>query len=108
MLGKGALPKVPVIVKAKTFSKAAEKRIKEAGGACVLTVWTRINDSIIAYMEPFEEQHPPTHDYAEKHLTTHIPLLIYIYLKKFCQVFNFKYTHIHTLSEMVHHAYILI
>jgi large subunit ribosomal protein L27Ae len=37
VLGKGALPKVPFIVKAKVFSKLAEKRIKEAGGACVLT-----------------------------------------------------------------------
>ena len=36
VLGKGVLPKVPVIVKAKLFSKTAEKRIKEAGGACVL------------------------------------------------------------------------
>ena len=37
VLGKGILPKVPVIVKAKLFSKLAEKRIKEAGGACVLS-----------------------------------------------------------------------
>ncbi len=36
VLGKGNLPKVPVIVKAKLFSKTAERRIKEAGGACVL------------------------------------------------------------------------
>ena len=36
VLGKGVLPKIPVIVKAKLFSKTAEKRIKEAGGACVL------------------------------------------------------------------------
>jgi len=37
VLGKGIrLPKIPVIVKAKLFSKTAEKRIKEAGGACVL------------------------------------------------------------------------
>ena len=36
VLGKGELPKIPVIVKAKLFSKTAEKRIKEAGGACVL------------------------------------------------------------------------
>jgi len=36
VLGKGLMPKVPVIVKAKLFSKTAEKRIKEAGGACVL------------------------------------------------------------------------
>lgn len=37
VLGKGALPKIPVVVRAKIFSKLAEKRIKEAGGACVLT-----------------------------------------------------------------------
>ena len=37
VLGKGTMPKIPVIVKAKLFSKTAEKRIKEAGGACVLT-----------------------------------------------------------------------
>ena len=37
VLGKGELPKLPIIVKAKLFSKMAEKRIKEAGGACVLT-----------------------------------------------------------------------
>ena len=36
VLGKGTMPKIPVIVKAKLFSKTAEKRIKEAGGACVL------------------------------------------------------------------------
>jgi large subunit ribosomal protein L27Ae len=36
VLGKGHLPKRPVIVKAKLFSKMAEKRIKEVGGACVL------------------------------------------------------------------------
>lgn len=36
VLGKGELPKTPVIVKAKEFSSKAEKRIKEAGGVCVL------------------------------------------------------------------------
>ena len=35
VLGKGKLP-LPVVVKAKYFSKEAEVRIKEAGGACVL------------------------------------------------------------------------
>ena len=34
-LGKGKLT-IPVLVKAKFFSKEAESRIKEAGGACVL------------------------------------------------------------------------
>lgn len=37
VLGKGELPKVPVIVKARFFSRLAEKKIKEAGGVCVLT-----------------------------------------------------------------------
>ncbi|MFH4978568.1 hypothetical protein AB6A40_005277 [Gnathostoma spinigerum] len=36
LLGKGVLPKQPVIVKAKFFSHLAEKKIKKAGGACVL------------------------------------------------------------------------
>jgi len=36
VLGKGVLPKQPVIVKAKFFSHAAENKIKKAGGACVL------------------------------------------------------------------------
>ncbi|PHJ22161.1 60s ribosomal protein l27a [Cystoisospora suis] len=37
VLGKGEMPKVPVIVKARFFSRLAEKKIKEAGGVCVLT-----------------------------------------------------------------------
>ena len=37
VLGKGALPEQAVIVKARYFSKDAEKKIKEAGGACVLS-----------------------------------------------------------------------
>ena len=37
VLGKGELPKIPIVVKAKFFSRIAEKRIKAAGGACVLT-----------------------------------------------------------------------
>ena len=36
VLGKGVLPKQPVIVKAKFFSRSAEKKIQAAGGACVL------------------------------------------------------------------------
>uniref|UniRef100_A0A7E4UZJ1 Large ribosomal subunit protein uL15 n=1 Tax=Panagrellus redivivus TaxID=6233 RepID=A0A7E4UZJ1_PANRE len=36
VLGKGLLPKQPVIVKAKFFSHTAEQKIKKAGGACVL------------------------------------------------------------------------
>ena len=37
VLGKGRLPKQPLIVKAKFFSKGAEKKIKEVGGVCILT-----------------------------------------------------------------------
>lgn len=37
LLGKGRLPKQPVIVKAKYFSKLAEDKIKAVGGACVLS-----------------------------------------------------------------------
>lgn len=36
VLGKGTLPEQPLIVKARFFSKEAEKKIREAGGACVL------------------------------------------------------------------------
>lgn len=36
LLGNGRID-VPVIVKAKFFSRLAEKKIKEAGGACVLS-----------------------------------------------------------------------
>ncbi|EEB18991.1 60S ribosomal protein L27A, putative [Pediculus humanus corporis] len=36
VLGKGRLPKQPVIVKAKFFSKRAEDKIKAVGGACIL------------------------------------------------------------------------
>ncbi|KAL7079834.1 hypothetical protein ACQ4LE_000381 [Meloidogyne hapla] len=36
VLGKGLLPKQPVIVKAKFFSHTAEEKIKKVGGACVL------------------------------------------------------------------------
>merc|ERR1712205_38489 len=35
-LGKGQLPKQPVVVKARYISKLAEKKIKEVGGACIL------------------------------------------------------------------------
>merc|ERR1711865_214530 len=34
VLGKGKLPKLPLLVKARYFSKLAEKKITEAGGAC--------------------------------------------------------------------------
>ncbi|XP_032611113.2 large ribosomal subunit protein uL15-like [Hylobates moloch] len=36
VLGKGKLPKQPVIMKAKFFSRRAEEKIKSVGGACVL------------------------------------------------------------------------
>merc|ERR1712134_149121 len=35
VLGKGRLPAQPVIVKARFFSRAAEEKIKAAGGVCV-------------------------------------------------------------------------
>jgi len=37
VLGKGKLPSIPVIVKAKFFSKSAEEKIKAAGGVCELS-----------------------------------------------------------------------
>ena len=37
MLGSGKIPEQPVIVKAKFFSKLAERKLKEVGGAAVLT-----------------------------------------------------------------------
>jgi large subunit ribosomal protein L27Ae len=37
VLGKGDLPGQAMVVKAKFFSKLAEKKIKEAGGAVILT-----------------------------------------------------------------------
>ncbi|XP_002125351.3 large ribosomal subunit protein uL15 [Ciona intestinalis] len=36
VLGKGLLPKQPVIVKARFFSRRAEEKIKAVGGTCVL------------------------------------------------------------------------
>uniref|UniRef100_A0A8C5LI39 Large ribosomal subunit protein uL15 n=1 Tax=Jaculus jaculus TaxID=51337 RepID=A0A8C5LI39_JACJA len=36
VLGRGKLPKQPVIVKVKFFSRRAEEKIKGVGGACVL------------------------------------------------------------------------
>eukprot|EP00211_Chloroparvula_japonica_P008725 CAMPEP_0119122268 /NCGR_PEP_ID=MMETSP1310-20130426/2574_1 /TAXON_ID=464262 /ORGANISM="Genus nov. species nov., Strain RCC2339" /LENGTH=148 /DNA_ID=CAMNT_0007111899 /DNA_START=59 /DNA_END=505 /DNA_ORIENTATION=- len=37
VLGKGRLPKQPVIVRAKFFSRIAEEKIKAVGGVCELT-----------------------------------------------------------------------
>lgn len=37
VLGKGQLPNVPIVVKAKFFSRIAEQRLKKVGGAAVLT-----------------------------------------------------------------------
>ena len=37
VLGRGALPKQPLIVKARFFSRIAEQKIKAVGGACILT-----------------------------------------------------------------------
>ena len=36
VLGKGLLPKQPVIVKARNFTHSAEQKIKAAGGTCVV------------------------------------------------------------------------
>ena len=36
VLGKGVLPKQPVIVKAKLFSRQAEEKINKVAGACIL------------------------------------------------------------------------
>merc|ERR1712230_360794 len=37
LLGKGICPKIPCVVKAKFFSKSAEKKINAVGGQCVLS-----------------------------------------------------------------------
>ena len=37
VLGKGHLPKQPVIVRARSFTKLAEQKIKQVGGICELT-----------------------------------------------------------------------
>ena len=37
VLGSGKIPEQPLIVKAKFFSKLAERKLKEVGGAAVLT-----------------------------------------------------------------------
>jgi large subunit ribosomal protein L27Ae len=34
VLGRGELPKIPVIVRARDFSESAEQKIREAGGTC--------------------------------------------------------------------------
>ena len=36
VLGKGRLPKIPMVVRARFFSKLAEKKITDAGGVCEL------------------------------------------------------------------------
>ncbi|MCJ1311881.1 60S ribosomal protein L28 [Agyrium rufum] len=36
VLGKGRLPEIPVVIRARYFSKEAERKIKEAGGVCEL------------------------------------------------------------------------
>lgn len=37
VLGKGSIPKLPFVLRAKLFSKKAEKKIQAAGGVCELT-----------------------------------------------------------------------
>lgn len=36
VLGKGRIPEIPVVIRARYFSKLAEKKITEAGGVCEL------------------------------------------------------------------------
>ena len=36
VLGKGRIPEIPVVVRARFFSKEAERKIKEAGGVVEL------------------------------------------------------------------------
>ncbi|OAG37106.1 60S ribosomal protein L27a [Fonsecaea monophora] len=36
VLGKGRIPKIPIVVRARWFSKEAERKIKEAGGVVEL------------------------------------------------------------------------
>ena len=36
VLGKGRIPEIPLVVRARYFSKEAERKIKEAGGLVVL------------------------------------------------------------------------
>jgi ribosomal protein L15 len=36
VLGKGRLPQIPVVIRARYFSRDAEQKIKEAGGVCEL------------------------------------------------------------------------
>eukprot|EP01107_Rhizomastix_libera_P002131 TRINITY_DN137_c0_g1_i2.p2 TRINITY_DN137_c0_g1~~TRINITY_DN137_c0_g1_i2.p2 ORF type:complete len:146 (+),score=17.87 TRINITY_DN137_c0_g1_i2:8-445(+) len=36
VLGRGGIPPIPVVVKARFFSSRAERKIKLAGGACIL------------------------------------------------------------------------
>lgn len=38
VLGRGHMPECPIIVKARSFSADAEKKIKEAKGTCVLVM----------------------------------------------------------------------
>ena len=37
VLGKGRIPEIPLVVRARYFSKEAERKIKEAGGVVELT-----------------------------------------------------------------------
>jgi large subunit ribosomal protein L27Ae len=36
VLGRGSLPKLPIVVRARYFSKKAERKIRAAGGVCEL------------------------------------------------------------------------
>nr|XP_054343088.1 60S ribosomal protein L27a-like [Pongo pygmaeus] len=51
VLGKGKLPKQPVIVKAKFFSRRAEEKIKSVGGACVLVALSHMEGDLGLYSQ---------------------------------------------------------
>lgn len=40
VLGKGRLPDVPIVVRARWVSKEAQRKIKEAGGVIELVAWS--------------------------------------------------------------------
>jgi hypothetical protein len=60
VLGKGALPKQPVIVKAKYFSKLAEEKIKAVGGACGMFHPSPLAGHTIVYRHVFIDTCPST------------------------------------------------
>ena len=53
VLGKGFLPAQPVVVRAKFFSKKAERKIKAIGGACQLVAWFHSDFNITLFIEQY-------------------------------------------------------